>query len=172
MVDQKLAEARSNFASLKGEQGQLAILKDAPVYQQQLIELRQLDAKIAAESARFVSDSPTILTLKERRQNLLPLLQQEAKRFLGIIYASAATQVKTLESQSQELAASEQQLRKKQDELPTLTRQYNELQRQLQAATDSLNRFQATRETLQIQGAQTELRWELVQPPTKPIDTV
>lgn len=172
VVDQKLAEARSNFASLKGEQGQLAILKDAPVYQQQLIELRQLDAKIAAESARFVSDSPTILTLKERRQNLLPLLQQEAKRFLGIIYASAATQVKTLESQSQELAASEQQLRKKQDELPALTRQYNELQRQLQAATDSLNRFQATRETLQIQGAQTELRWELVQPPTKPIDTV
>ncbi|RUT07191.1 succinoglycan transporter ExoP [Dulcicalothrix desertica PCC 7102] len=172
VIDQKLAEARSNFASLKGEQGQLAILKDAPVYQQQLIELRQLDAKIAAESARFVDDSPTILTLKERRQNLLPLLQQEAKRFLSIIYASAATQVKTLESQSQELAASEQQLLKKQDELPALTRQYNELQRQLQAATDSLNRFQATRETLQIQGAQTELRWELVQPPTKPIDTV
>ena len=171
-INQKLAEARANFASLQGEQGQLAILKDAPVYQQQLIELKQLDAKIAAESARFVDDSPTILTLKERRRNLLPLLKQEAQRFLGVRYAEAATQVKALESQSQELAASEQQLQQKVDELPALTRQYYELQRQLQAATDSLNRFQATRETLQIQGAQTELRWELVQPPTKPADIV
>ncbi len=169
-VDQELAKARSNFASLDGQQGQLAILKDAPAYQQLLIELQQLDAKIAAESARFQENSPTILTLKERRQNTLPLLQQEAKRVLGVTYADAATQVKTLESQSQELTKAEQQLRQKIDELPTLTRQYNELQRQLQTATDSLNRFQATRETLQIQGAQTELRWELIQPPvTSPV---
>lgn len=112
-----------------------------------------------------MEDSPTILTLKDRRQNTLPLLQQEAKRVLGVAYADAANQVKTLESQSQELTKAEQQLREKVDQLPTLTRQYNELQRQLQAATDSLNRFQATRETLQIQGSQTELRWELVQPP-------
>jgi polysaccharide biosynthesis transport protein len=172
VVDQNLAEAKSYFESLKGRQGQLAILKDAPVYQQQLIELRQLDAKIAGESTRFVDDSPMMLVLKEKRQKLLPLLQQEAKRVLSIKYADAATQVKALESQSQELASSEQQLRQKVDELPSLTRQYNDLQRQLQAATDSLNRFQATRETLQIQGAQTELRWELVQPPTNPTDTV
>ncbi len=169
-VDQELAKARSNFASLDGQQGQLAILKDAPAYQQLLIELQQLDAKIAAESARFQENSPTILTLKERRQNTLPLLQQEAKRVLGVRYADAATQLKSLESQSQELTKAEQQLRQRIDELPTLTRQYNELQRQLQTATDSLNRFQATRETLQIQGAQTELRWELIQPPvTSPV---
>jgi polysaccharide biosynthesis transport protein len=168
VIDQKLAEARSNFASLEGQQGQLAILKDAPAYQQLIIELQQLDAKIAAESARFQDDSPTILTLKERRQKTLPLLQQEAQRVLSVTYADAATQLKTLESQSQELTKVEQQLRQKVDELPTLTRQYNELQRQLQTATDSLNRFQATRETLQIQGAQTELRWELVQPPVQP----
>ena len=171
-INQRLAEAKSNFASLQGEQGQLAILKDATVYQQQLIELKQLDAKIAAESARFVDNSPTILTLKERRRNILPLLKQEAQRFLSVRYADAATQVKNLESQSQALASSEQQLQQKINELPALTRQYNELQRQLQAATDSLNRFQATRETLQIQGAQTQLRWELIQPPTRPADIV
>jgi succinoglycan biosynthesis transport protein ExoP len=167
-VDQKLAEAKSNFGSLQGQQGQLAILKDAPVYDQLLKELQQLDAKIAAESSRFQEDSPPILALKERRQKTLPLLQQEAQRVLGVRYADVATQVKTLESQSQELTKAEQQLRQKTEELPALTRQYNELQRQLQTATDSLNRFQATRETLQIQGAQTELRWELVQPPVKP----
>lgn len=167
-VDQKLAEARSNFANLQGQQGQLAILKDAPLYNQLLKDLQELDAKIIAESSRFQEDSPTILGLRERRQKTLPLLQQEAQRALGVRYADVATQIKTLESQSQELTKVEQQLRQKIDELPTLTRQYNELQRQLQAATDSLNRFQATRETLQIQKAQTELRWELVQPPTKP----
>jgi polysaccharide biosynthesis transport protein len=167
-VNQELAKARSNLASLQGEQGKLAALQDAPVYQQLIIQLRQLETQISAELARFNEDSPNIQSLKDKRENLLPLLQQEAQRVIGVKYAEVATQVQTLDVQSSELSKAEEQLKQKIEQLPKLARQYNELQRELQTATESLNRFQTTREILEIQGAQTEIRWELFQPPVKP----
>jgi polysaccharide biosynthesis transport protein len=168
IVDQQLAQTRANLASLKGQDGELAALNDASVYQQLIVQVRQLESQIAAESARFQEDNPAIQTLKEKRDNLLPLLRQEAQRFMDVKVAQVATQVNTLEVQSQELAKAEQKLELKRKQLPILARQYTEMQRRLQVATESLNRFLATRETLQIQIAQTELPWQLIQAPNRP----
>ncbi|MFH7024954.1 MAG: GumC family protein [Heteroscytonema crispum UTEX LB 1556] len=167
-VDQQLAQARANLAGLKGQYGELAVLNDATVYQQLIVQVRQLETQIATESARFQQDNPTIQALKEKRDNLLPLLRQEAQRFMDIKVAEVETQVKTLEVQSQELAKAEEKLEQKRKQLPVLARQYTEMQRRLQVATESLNRFLATRETLQIQVAQTELPWQLIQAASKP----
>jgi polysaccharide biosynthesis transport protein len=167
-VNQELAKARANFASLQQEQGKLAVLQDATVYQQLIIQLRQLETQISGELARFNEDSPNIQSLKDKRENLLPLLQKEAERVVGVKYAEVATQIQTLEVQSFELSKAEEQLKQKIEELPKLAGQYNELQRELQGATESLNRFKTTSEILEIQGAQTEIRWELFQPPVKP----
>ncbi|MBW4476396.1 MAG: polysaccharide biosynthesis tyrosine autokinase [Tolypothrix brevis GSE-NOS-MK-07-07A] len=166
-VNQQLAQARANLAGLQGKEGELAALNNATVYQQLIIQVGQLESQIAAESARFQEDSPSIRTLKDKRDNLLPLLNQEARRFLNVKFADVATQVKTLEVQSQELAKAEQKLEQRRKQLPVLARQYTEMQRNLQVATESLNRFLTTRETLQIQVAQTELPWQLIQAPTK-----
>ncbi len=172
VVDQQLATARANFANLQQQEGELAALNDAPVYQQLLVQLRQLEIQISGELARFQEDSPTIQTLKDKREKLLPLLNQEAQRFLGVKLAKAATEVQTLEVQSQELAKAEQQLEQKRKQLPVLTRQYTELQRELQVATDSLNRFLTTRENLETQRAQTELPWQIIQAPEQPQTSV
>ncbi|SRR5579883_969437 len=167
-INQQLAQARANLTSLQQKDGDLAALNSATVYQQLLVQLRQLDAQIALESTRFQDDNPTIQALKQKRENLLPLLRDEAQRFLNVKVAEIATQVQTLEVQSQELAKAEQRLEQKRKQLPVLSRQYTELQRGLQVATDSLNRFLATRENLQIQGSQTEISWQLIQAPSKP----
>lgn len=163
VVDQQLAAVRANFSSLEAKKGKLAILNNAPVYQQLITQLRQLEAQTAGELARFQADNPAIQTLQEKKQNLLPLLQQEAQRVLGLKVAEVATQIQSLEVQSQELENAENQLAQKSKQLPVLARQYSELQRDLQIATESLNRFLSTRENLQIQIAQTELPWELIQ---------
>jgi succinoglycan biosynthesis transport protein ExoP len=168
LVNQQLAQARANLAGLQAQNGELAALNNATVYQQLIIQVRQLETQIAAESARFQEDSPSIRTLKDKRDNLLPLLRQEAQRFLDVKVADVATQVQTLEVQSQELAKAEQKLEEKRKQLPVLARQYTEMQRNLQVATESLNRFLTTRETLQIQVAQTELPWQLIQAPSQP----
>jgi polysaccharide biosynthesis transport protein len=167
-VNQQLATARNKFSSLKGQEGELAALSDASAYQQLLTQVRQLDTQIAAELTRFHEDSPVIQSLKEKREQLLPLLEKEAQRILNVKQAQVGTEVQTLEVQSQKLAEAEQKLEKQRKQLPVLTRQYTELQRKLQVATESLNRFLTTRETLQIQVAQTELPWQLIQAPVQP----
>ncbi|RUR86773.1 GumC family protein [Chlorogloeopsis fritschii PCC 9212] len=167
-IDQQLATSRANLARLKAEEGELTALINAPLYQQLLGQLRQLEVQIAGESTRLHEENPTIQALKNKRESLLPLLRQEAQRFMGTKFAEAMTQVQTLEVQSQELAKAEQRLEVKRKQLPILIRQYTELQRKLQVAADSLNRFLNTRETLQVQVAQAELPWQLIQPPAQP----
>ncbi len=168
IINQQLAVARNNLTSLQGEEGELVTLNNAPLYQQLLSQLRELEVQIAAQTTRLQDENPTIQNLKEKRESLLPLLRQEAQRFMGTRLAEATTQVQALEVQSQELAKAEQLLEEKRKQLPVLTKEYTELQRKLQVATESLNRFLSTRETLEIQVAQTELPWELIQAPTMP----
>ncbi len=171
-IDQKLAQARDNLASLQQQNGELAALNDAAVYQQLIVQVRQLEAQIGEASSRFQAENPTIQALKDRRDSLLLLLRQEAQRSMNVKAATAATQLQALEVQNRELVKAELELEQKRKQLPVLNRQYTELVRGLQVATESLNRFLATRENLQIQIAQTELPWQLIQPPSKPTTAV
>lgn len=171
-VDQQLIASRATFSNLEGKEGELAALNNAPLYQQLLGQMQQLEAQFAVELARFQGDNPVMQTLQEKRQNLMPLLQQEAQRIMGVKSAEVASQIKILEVQSQELAKVENQLRQQINQLPVIARKYNELQRDLQFATDSLNRFLTTRENLQIEVAQTELTWQLIQAAVQPQDPI
>ncbi len=168
-INRELATVRTNFDNLQADTGKLAALNNATLYQQLLTQLRQIDAQIATESARFQSASPNMELLEDKRKNLVPLLQKEAQRILGVQLASIASQKQVLEMQSQEVAKVEQQLQQTRDELPSLARKYTELQQDLLIATDSLKRFLITRESLQVEIAQTELPWQLIQAPVQPI---
>ncbi|KAF3884608.1 MULTISPECIES: GumC family protein [Nostocales] len=171
-VNQQLATTRAKLTSLEKQSGELAALNEATVYQQLIAQVRQLDTQIATELTRFQEDSPPVQALKEKREKLVPLLNQEAKRFLNVELAKLVTEVETLEVQSQELAKAEQKLEQQRKQLPVLARKYTESQRKLQVATESLNRFLSTREALQIQVAQTELPWQLIQAPIQPTNPV
>ncbi|MBF2066619.1 MAG: polysaccharide biosynthesis tyrosine autokinase [Calothrix sp. C42_A2020_038] len=167
-LNQQLVKARYNYNSLQDNKGKLTALNSAQVYQQLLVKLRELDAQISGELARFQEDAPNIETLKDKRQRLFSLLQEEGTRFLDVRQAEATTELRALEVQSQELANAEKQLKQQLKELPVLTRRYTELQRELQVATDSLTRFLTTKENLQIEISQRELPWQLIQAPVKP----
>ncbi|AFY54847.1 capsular exopolysaccharide biosynthesis protein [Rivularia sp. PCC 7116] len=171
-ADKNLADAYSSFKNLQSQQGALALLDDAPVYQQLIVQLRQVESEIAGESTRFRENSIPIQNLREKRQKLLPLLRQEAQRVLYIKRAQAASELENLQQQSQVLAATEQQLQKKIEQLPYINRKYTELITELQVATDSLNRFLATREKLQVEAAQTQIPWQLIQAPVLPEDSI
>jgi polysaccharide biosynthesis transport protein len=172
VINGQLAEARANLSFLQEKNGKVAVLKDAVLYQELLAKVQQLDVQIATESIRLQDNNPTIQTLKEKRASLLPLLNEEAQRFLNTRIAQITTQIQTLEVQSQELGKVEQKIELQRKQWPILARQYTELQRKLQVATESLNRFLSTRENLQIQISQTELGWQLLQAPSKPTSPI
>jgi capsular exopolysaccharide synthesis family protein len=167
-ISVKLAQARLNLALLQKPDGEKAALINAPLYQQLIAQKNQLDAQVAAESTRLQPNNPALISLKERRDSLLPLINQEAKRFLDTKRAEIATAIRVLEVQNQAVAKREQELAQKRKQLPVLSRQYANLQRRLQIAAESLNRFLSTRENLQIQRSQTEFGWQLIQAPAKP----
>ncbi|MFP5270413.1 GumC family protein [Coleofasciculus sp.] len=198
----QLDEARTLSVQLQSQLGELGLspeqaiaasaLSEAPRYQQLLNQLTEIESQIASESARFTEESPTIQALREKQQNLLPLLSQEARTVLGSdatavpenpeSLASPSSmrlaltqqlvetrnQINMLEVRSGAIATAEQLMSQQLKNLAVIARQYTDLQRELKVATESLNRFLAVRETLQIEAAQKTLPWQLIAEPQQP----
>ncbi|MDB9476852.1 GumC family protein [Dolichospermum circinale] len=167
-INQQLTAARANYDRLQRREEQLAILNTAPLYQTLIAQQRQLDTQISGELTRFQPDNPVIRTLQEKRANLLPIIEAEAARTINIRISEATDLIKKIEVDNQYIAQVEKQVQLKLDQLPVLSRQYTEILRNLQIANESLNRFLAAREQLQIEIAQTELPWELIQAAIQP----
>ena len=167
-INQQLTAARANYDRLQRREEQLAILNTAPLYQTLIAQQRQLDTQISGELTRFQPDNPVIRTLQEKRANLLPIIEAEAARTINIRISEATDVIKKIEVDNQYIAQVERQVQLKLDQLPVLSRQYTEILRNLQIANESLNRFLAAREQLQIEIAQTELPWELIQAAFQP----
>lgn len=167
-LDRQLSEAEQAFNNLQGQSGALAALENAPIYGQLLSELRSVETKIAEELTRFEPDSLSIRVLEEQRDNIIPLLKEEAERVVGTKQAIATSNFQIMAVQSETLAKAEQKVIEDLTELPALIRQYTDLQRELEVATAALTRFRVTRETLEIEAAQTEIPWQLIEVPVQP----
>lgn len=167
-IDRQLDRAQTSYELLTSFEGSQAALQDAAIYQQLIQDLRQIEADIAAGLTRFQPDSLEILVLREKREQLLPIIEAEAQRILSIHSAGAINDIQILEGQSSTLSVAESQLQDKLVQLPTLAREYSDLQRELEIAVRALSRFLETRETLQIEAAQTEIPWELIEAPLEP----
>ncbi|MFN9615194.1 MAG: GumC family protein, partial [Dolichospermum sp.] len=167
-INQQLTAARASYDRLQRREEQLAILNTAPLYQTLIAQQRQLDTQISGELTRFQPDNPVIRTLQEKRANLLPIIEAEAARTINIRISEATDLIKKIEVENQYITQVEKQVQLKLDQLPVLSRQYTEILRNLQIANESLNRFLAAREQLQIEIAQTELPWELIQAAFQP----
>ena len=165
-----------------------SVLSEAPGYQQLLKQLQDLDVELQSQSAQLTDEHPRIITLREKRQKLLPLLQQKANEALGDKLAQsvkngqtlpyqnalrqdlskqfigAATQMQVLEAKLNGLNVTSQTLSNQTSQLPVVTRQYENLQRQLKIITEQQSKFLQKREELTIDAARQEVPWELISP--------
>lgn len=164
----ELSALKSRFLALQQQIGATAALSNAGFYQDFLKQFQALDRQIAIESARFGDKSPTIKMLRQQQDNLVPLLKNEAKRALNNQSASLLNEMQMLQMREQAMIQAEQQLSQQFKRTPAISRQYTDLQRQLKSATESLQRFSDTRESLDIQAAQNEVPWQLITPPKQP----
>ncbi|WP_416672215.1 GumC family protein [Egbenema bharatensis] len=167
-VEQKLSQARSYLETLQRDDGALATLSQSPTYQQLLSQIQQIETKIAIERTRFREGNVNIQVLRRQQDNLMPLLLREASRVLDASVADAVTQIQTLEIQRQAILEAQTQLQQQVQTLPVLIREYANLQRELQIATESLTRFLATRQNLQVEAAQREIPWQVIQEVSQP----
>ncbi|MEQ9668642.1 GumC family protein [Coleofasciculus sp. G2-EDA-02] len=164
-------------------------LSQDPRYQGLLGKIQEVESQIAIESARFGPDNPRMQALEEQRQNLLALLNQEAQRIIGENLKSttnnsdvmtfqnsvrmgliqqlveATNQIKLLEERTQQLAQTRATFAQQAAQMPEVIRQYSELQRQLEVATQTLNQLLRQRETFQVEEAGNKLPWEILSEP-------
>jgi len=164
-------------------------LSQDPRYQGLLGKIQEVESQIALESARFAPDNPRMQALEEQRQNLLALLNQEAQRIIGenlktttansdvmtfqnsvrmgLIQqlVEVTNQIQLLEERSQQLAQTRATFAQQAAQMPEVIRQYTELQRQLEVATQTLNQLLRQRETLQVEEAGKKLPWEILSEP-------
>ena len=164
-----LEQNRANYENLRAqlngpqEQASSSALAQNPRYQALLDSLLELDTQIAQASTLYLDNSPDMEVLKEQRQNLLTLLEQQGEQS----QRDLISQMQELEAQERSLNGALQGLSSDVDELAGISRDYVEIQRELEIATENLNQFLAKQAALEIDSAQREIPWEVVTPPTQ-----
>lgn len=194
----QLAQTQSLYVILQRQLGSspaeafaASALSESGRYQSIVNQLLEIETEIAAESVRFQPDSPNIQVLLEKRERLLPLLNRESERILGRGRSSNASgtlapisvelskqlvqttnELQILQVRIGALEQVEKSLKEEFSLIPALARQYTDLQRRLEVANNSLDRFLATRETLQIEAAQKAISWQVISDPYLPTGTI
>jgi capsular exopolysaccharide synthesis family protein len=177
----------------------VSYLTESPRYQNLLQQLQDVEVELAVQSATYTDLSPQILTVKEKRDNVLRLLRKETQALLNdklgnvsdrdSVALSApskirseltqefvfkANEIKVLETRTNGLNKVLNDLNQRLRQMPFIARKYTDLQREINVSTASLTRFLEAREKLQLQEAQQSLDWQVIaapEEPEKPIDS-
>jgi capsular exopolysaccharide synthesis family protein len=166
----ELRQARALYAELESElaqsseAGASSALTQNARYQKLLDLILDVNSQMAQGSALFRENSQEMQVLEDQRESLYPLLRQEGQRVLEQV----GSQIRELEARSQALERSIGNINSRIDELSEVSRQYTDIQRELQIATDNLNLFLSQREALRIDAAQKEIPWEVLTPAGEP----
>ena len=164
----------------------IANLSEAPVYQKLLQDLRGIETQIALETARFQATTPMVEALQDKRNQLLPLLEAEANRILGPALAArlnidaetvgfqgtvgrdlvtemvkTANEIQVLQNRDGALIASVDNLDKNLEDLSSLARRYNEIQRELTLAEGGLQRLLASYQDLDLEMVRQTNPWQV-----------
>jgi polysaccharide biosynthesis transport protein len=162
-------------------------------YQGLFTQLKELELKYNQESVRFSPENPLIVGLKEKRDGVLVLLRERAQQVLkrqvadqeltqgGIAnfgnnlaqnlanrQAELETSLVAQTAQSQSLEAVYQQVQSQIAQLPGLQKQYTEMQREYQIASQELTAFLQKVQELKIINAEQVVPWRLLDPPEFP----
>ncbi len=162
-------------------------------YQALFTQLKELELRYNQESVRFSPENPLIVSLKEKRDGVLVLLRTRAQQVLkrqvadteltqgGIAnfgnnlaqnlankQAELETSLVAQTAQAQSLEAVYQQVQTQIAQLPGLQKQYTELQREYQIASQELTAFLQKVQELKIVNAEQVVPWRLLDPPEYP----
>lgn len=160
---------------------QASSLSENPRYQALLTQLKELEAKIALESAQYQPEYPALQTLVEQRKNLTGLLAQESQKLVGSSAVpqfqnsiqksmsqqliDSLNQIQVLEIRNQALNQASASIQAQMGQFPAIKRRYNDIQAQLEIAQNTLKQLQTKRESLRVEAAQKEVPWRLLAKP-------
>lgn len=153
-------ELQKELAQQPGERAGNSILSENSRYQKILDEIQKVDIELKTDSAKFTDINPTIQTIRQRKANLIPMLNAEEQR----VQKEFQSRIQTLYARDLSLAEKVDKLNAELRNLATVTRDYDNIQRDLQIATEGLNQFLTKQQALEIEKAQKQQPWKLLDP--------
>lgn len=155
----KYQDLQKELAQQRGERASNSLLNENQRYQKILEQIQALDIEIAQKSAVFLDTHPEIITLKEKKAYLLPLLTGEEIR----VQRELQSQIRTLSVRDRFLDEQIKNLNNDIKYLVTLSRNYDNIQQQLQSANSGLAQFTAKQQALELEKAQKQQPWDLLE---------
>jgi len=151
-------DLEKELAQKRGERASSSLLNQNARYQKILDQIQALDVEIAQKSAVYLEEHPAIITLKEKKALLLPLLAGEEIR----VQRELQTQIRALSVRDQFLYDQIQTLNQDIKYTVTLSRNYDNIQQQLQIANSGLAQYTAKQQALEIEKSQKQQPWVLI----------
>ncbi|MEG5042881.1 MULTISPECIES: hypothetical protein [unclassified Microcoleus] len=130
-------------------------------------QIQRIDSELSLKLAQYREDSLPVLALRKSREELILTATQQARE---VVMGNLETQIKEIEARDREMTALQNAFNQKIRNFSVTTRQYDNLQQELQVVTKSLSDFLAKREALRIDAAQQQIPWVLINPPEIPLD--
>jgi len=168
-----LAEQKTLYANLQkqleltpDEAIAASALSEDPNYRVLQGKIQEIDNKIAEERGRFQDDNPVIQSLLAKTSNPKVEAFQNTVR-IGLIQklVEAANQIELLEVRNQALSQTKRSIERQAQLFPSIAREYNAIQEQLEIANRTREQLLTQRETLRVEAAQKQVPWELVSKP-------
>jgi capsular exopolysaccharide synthesis family protein len=130
-------------------------------------QIQKIDSDLSLKLAQYREDSLPVQALRKSRQELILTANQQAKE---VVMANLSSQITELEARDREMTRYQTELNQKIRKFSVTTRQYDNLQRELEVITKSFSNFLGKREALRIDAAQQQIPWVLINPPEIPLD--
>ncbi|MCC5639889.1 polysaccharide biosynthesis tyrosine autokinase [Nostoc sp. CHAB 5844] len=153
-------DLQRELARSSGERAGNSLLSENVRYQRILDQIQAVDIEIAQRSAVYSEENPAMVTLRERKAYLLPLLAGEEMR----LQKELQSQIRTVSERDQFLYDKIKNLNNDVRYLATLSRNYTNIQQQLEIANGGLTQFTAKQQALEIEKAQKQQPWRLLDP--------
>ncbi|WP_373535195.1 GumC family protein [Microcoleus sp.] len=152
---------------LKENNPQGLLVTQGQAYAGLLGQIQKVDSELSYKLAQYREDSLPVLALRKSREQLILTANQQARE---VVMGNLEAQIKAFEARDREMTALQKDLNQKISNFSVTTRQYDNLQRELQVVTKSFSDFLAKREALRIDAAQQQIPWVLINPPEIPLD--
>jgi polysaccharide biosynthesis transport protein len=152
-------DLQRELAKQPGERAGNSLLSDNPRYQKVLDQIQQAEIDIKKET-RFTEYHPSIATLREKQEALLPMLKAEEER----VQRDYQSRINAIVARDLSLAEKIEKLNRELRTLASVSREYDNIQLQLKIATENLGQFLAKKQALNIELSQKVQPWKLLDP--------
>jgi uncharacterized protein involved in exopolysaccharide biosynthesis len=121
-------------------------------------EVSDLEKQLAEAEASFLPDSPQVRSLRDRLNEVKPLLQRKQLEAIEASLVQVRSEQAEVERQNRDLS-------RRFAANPGLVKHYESIQQRLEVARQNLSSYIRTREDFRLEEAQRTVPWRLISPP-------